>query len=448
MFWLALPWFFQSTSLAASVVQTAAEQDGIRREIFKYQPNLMIKIEEAKARRMKEILANAKKLFSPDISQNELKRLLAHGVDINSVSSSGNTPLHMSAERDRRRVTGLLVAYGAKVNVRDVSGLTPLHLAARQGHVKMVKFLLKQGANPLIEDRAGQTPVDLARNEFNDDLADLLESFSIGDLIADETSLKRRKHQDWVINIGGGGLIHPEYMGSDRMTADFYPFVDISWQDRVFLNISNGFGSYNISNGLGLHVVKTKNFILGTSLGYYESRDEDDSGELLGFGDIEEGLEFQLFSEYSLGALSFLNKHNGKVSLFGIFQHDITGSHGGWLWTGGMRHEIPLTRRIRLKADYKISWASEEYMETYFDVYPNQAATSTIVMYDAGAGIKDAGLGMGLTYDLDANWIFKGRLAYTRLLGDAQDSPLVDPDGGIGRDHQFQLGTAFAYRFQ
>ena len=102
---------------------------------------------------------------------------------------------------------------------------------------------------------------------------------------------------------------------------------------------------------------------------------------------------------------------------------------------------------MELKMDYTISWASEKYMETYFDVYPNQAEKTSIETYDAGEGLKDFGIGIGLTYDLDAHWILKGKLAYTRLLGDAQDSPLVDPDGGQGNDNQLQLGTALAYRF-
>ena len=313
--------------------------------------------------------------------------------------------------------------------------------------IKMVKFLLAQGADPWIEDRSGRIPADLARHVFNDDLVALLESSSNEYSNAVETSLRTREKHDWVIIIGGGGLIRPEYEGSDRMRFNFYPHVDISWANRVFLNVGNGFGIYNISNGLGFHVVKTKSFILGSSLNYYERRDEDDSGELKGFGDIESGAEFQMFSEYFLGELSFLNKNPGIVSLFGKFQHDITGSHGGWVLTGGMRHQVPISRRMELKMDYTISWASEKYMETYFDVYPNQAAKTSIVFYDAGGGIKDIGLGMGLTYDFDVHWILKGKLAYTRLLADAQDSPLVDPDGGQGNDNQLQLGTALAYRF-
>ena len=89
------------------------------------------------------------------------------------------------------------------------------------------------------------------------------------------------------------------------MSINFYPHIDISWRDWFFLNISNGYDFYNISNGLGVHLIQTKNLNFGASLNYYESRDEDDSGELKGFGDIEPGAEFQLFSEYLLYILSW-----------------------------------------------------------------------------------------------------------------------------------------------
>lgn len=376
----------------------------------------------------------------------KVKKLLNNKVNVNSLASSGYTPLHISAGWDKRRLTGLLIMHGAKINARSISGWTPLHLAAGRGHLKMVKFLLSQGADPLVEDRLGRTAADLASHQFDDDLVYLLEAASSygGNF---KGSARLRKNQDWIVIVGGGGLVQPEYVGSDRMSVGFYPHIDISWRDRFFLNLSKGFGDYNISNGLGLHVIKTKDLIFGTSLNYYESRDEDDSGELKGFGDIEPGAEFQIFSEYFLGKLSLVKILDGEMSIFGKLQHDITGSHGGWVFTGGMRHDVPLSKRMDLKMHYKASWASEEYMETYFDVYPNQAETTSIVMYDAGAGIKDISLGAGLTYDLDNHWVLKGQLAYARLLGDAQDSPLVDPDGGKGRDNQLQLGTAVAYRF-
>ena len=108
----------------------------------------------------------------------KVKRLLAQGVDVNSLSSSGYTPLHISAGWDKRRVTRLLLMNGAKINVRDSSGRTPLHLSASRGHLKMVKFLLSRGANSSIRDRHNRTPVDMARQSsfFHHEIVDLLES--------------------------------------------------------------------------------------------------------------------------------------------------------------------------------------------------------------------------------------------------------------------------------
>ena len=107
----------------------------------------------------------------------KVKSLLTQGMDVNSRSSSGYTPLHMSAGLDKRRVTKLLVINGAKINARDSSGRTPLHISVRRGHFRMVKFLLSQGANLLIRDRSDRTPADIARQyNVSGELVDLLDS--------------------------------------------------------------------------------------------------------------------------------------------------------------------------------------------------------------------------------------------------------------------------------
>ena len=134
----------------------------------------------------------------------QVRKLLAEGLNVNSLSKSGHTPLHISALWDKRRVTGLLVKNGAKVNAINSSGQTPLHLAARRGHIKMVKFLLSRGANPWIKDRSRRTPADLAQTySFNDEIVDLLES----------SPNKNPDKGSWISNISkeswyvlGGGL--------------------------------------------------------------------------------------------------------------------------------------------------------------------------------------------------------------------------------------------------
>ena len=130
----------------------------------------------------------------------KVKRLLAQGMDVNSLSSSGYTPLHISAGLDKRRVTKLLVINGAKINARDSSGQTPLHLSARRGHLSMVKFLLSQGANPSIRDRSNRTPADIARQySVNDKVVDLLES---------KSKNKRAKKGNFLTSIHESGIVY------------------------------------------------------------------------------------------------------------------------------------------------------------------------------------------------------------------------------------------------
>ena len=156
---LVVPWIFQRTALAADL-HVAAKQGNVKK----------------------------------------VKKLLAQGMDVNSLSASGHTPLHLSAGWDKRRVTKLLLINGAKVNARNSSGRTPLHLSAGRGHLKMVKFLLSRGANPAILDRSDRTPADIARQyNVNDKVVDLLES---------KSKNKRAKKGNFLTTIHESGIVY------------------------------------------------------------------------------------------------------------------------------------------------------------------------------------------------------------------------------------------------
>ena len=64
--------------------------------------------------------------------------------------------------------------------------------------------------------------------------------------------------------------------------------------------------------------------------------------------------------------------------------------------------------------------------------------------YKAEAGFKDAGLTAVLIHPLNKNWSVTGFAGYSRLMGDAADSPFVkdngSPDqvmGGLGLSYTF-----------
>jgi glutaminase len=69
-----------------------------------------------------------------------------------------------------------LIASGVDPNIGDYDGRTALHLAASEGHCEVVAYLLDQGVEPSPVDRWGGTPVtDAARGSYQK-IVDLLET--------------------------------------------------------------------------------------------------------------------------------------------------------------------------------------------------------------------------------------------------------------------------------
>ena len=67
-----------------------------------------------------------------------------------------------------------LVAVGVEPGTADYDGRTALHLAAAEGHLDVVRYLLDAGAPPRPVDRWGGTPLSDAEGNGHADVADLL----------------------------------------------------------------------------------------------------------------------------------------------------------------------------------------------------------------------------------------------------------------------------------
>jgi len=72
-------------------------------------------------------------------------------------------------------------------------------------------------------------------------------------------------------------------------------------------------------------------------------------------------------------------------------------------------------------------------MVTYFSVDADNAARSLLPIYKAESGLKDIGVNVMLLYNMTDNWDIRGGLGYIALLGDAEDSPIVDIEGDSGQ---------------
>ena len=108
---------------------------------------------------------------------------------------------------------------------------------------------------------------------------------------------------------------------------------------------------------------------------------------------------------------------------------DLSDDIGG-LFTLRAKYSTPLGGGSwRLNAGAEGTYASGDYMDEFFTINGADSARSGLSTFNADSGIKDVGLNTALTYVITPTWSVTGRGSYTRLVDDAEDSPVVDDEG-------------------
>lgn len=228
--------------------------------------------------------------------------------------------------------------------------------------------------------------------------------------------------EDWSVRIGALGICRPAYEGSDDYEVKAFPLMDIRWRDRIFVNARKGAGAY-LWNRRGCK--------LGLAVGYAFGRDEDDSPDLRGMGDIHSGATAAVFFE---GAVE-------DITLTVRYEQQITGHDTGGQVHLGAGYDLQLTKQIIVKPSIRTTYASSGYMEEYFGVSPDQSARSGMPAYGADAGFKSLGGSVTVLYRLDRHWSMQATAGCTRLIGDAADSPVVR------EKDQYPVSVGLSYTF-
>lgn len=99
-----------------------------------------------------------------------------HAVNVNYSDETGQTALHLAADKGNDEMVQLLIQAGGNVNATDHDGISVLQAAVIAGHVSTCQLLLSHRANPDQPDHDGDTP----RSCCDDDLdnIDMVELFS------------------------------------------------------------------------------------------------------------------------------------------------------------------------------------------------------------------------------------------------------------------------------
>lgn len=247
------------------------------------------------------------------------------------------------------------------------------------------------------------------------------------DTQARDTQAQKR---DWDITIGGGGVLQPDYEGSDEYKVSPLPYVNIKYKDLVFLR-----GPMLGANLLTMQGPRPGDKLqIGPLIRYQMGREADDNDALRGLGDIDAGFELGGFITYGVGPWSV------GVTAF----QDISDTHDGLTvkLNGGYNHAFG--PKLRGRVEVYTTWASDDYMQTFFGVSAAQSPLSGMRQYTPEAGFKDVGLSINMDYAFNQHWGLTGMLGYKQLLGDAADSPLVEDRGSAS---QLMSGLFLRYRF-
>lgn len=238
--------------------------------------------------------------------------------------------------------------------------------------------------------------------------------------------------RDWSkIEFSAGAIVGfgPDYEGSDDYEAVALPMIDLNWADTVLIDMDG-----LKVNALAVESGKSS-FTAGPLIGYDMGRNEDDNDALRGLGDIDGSVEGGGFIAYEYGPwmadmvvkTDLGDGHGGTVA-------ELSAGYG-WRFQEG---------KISLATGLATSWASDDYMQSYFGIDTVQASNSAYSRHDAGAGFKDVGLWFKANYDFAEDWSVFALSRTSRLLGDAADSPIVEDEGSAT---QFSTGIGISYKF-
>ncbi|MDZ4394787.1 MipA/OmpV family protein [Cypionkella sp.] len=221
--------------------------------------------------------------------------------------------------------------------------------------------------------------------------------------------------QDRMI-FGLGAANGPEYQGSDTTSTKAIPLIDIA-RGPFFINLRNGIGISPLEYGdfkFGASVVYLPGFDLPYAL-----------GEISG----------------SAGARLFTDWQSGDVNAtFGLTKA-VSGDLKGTLADASLSYRYNVTPKLTLIPVIGTTWSDGDYNQSYFGVTPTQATRADIDSFTPGSGFKDVSIGLTANYRVTERVNLTASATMSKLLGDAQDSPIVFDDtqsfGFIGLSYRF-----------
>lgn len=245
------------------------------------------------------------------------------------------------------------------------------------------------------------------------------------------------------ITIGLGAALLPSYDGSDDYQLSVLPLLQGSLGGISINPRPAGVALDFISDGEG----DGPNFAFGPVVRIRSNRNgdvEDDVVALL----PERDTAVELGASAGVSLSKVIHQFD-SLSFSVDTRWDVAGAHDGMSVSGGVSYLTPLSQGIVAILGVSTEYADDDFMDYYYTITPGDAASSGLAPFQANGGFRSAGVNLLMGFDLNGNVLDGGFSifalgGYTRLLGDAADSPITSVRGSAD---QLLVGTGIAYTF-
>jgi len=230
---------------------------------------------------------------------------------------------------------------------------------------------------------------------------------------------------------GAVGFV-PDYLGSDDYMFGAAPMGIIRFGDTERY-------ARLVVTDLNVNLLDSKTWSLGPAVNWRFGRSDVDDKAVDSMSDIDGTVEVGAFGGWTWVGQDD-PRHRFSVGTEVLF--DVGGEHDGYLISGSVKYFQPVLRPLTLTIGASLTYGSGDYMDTYFGVNAGNVGSSGLSAFKADSGLRDLRVPLMAIFSFSENWHLAGGVVYTRLLGDAADSPVVDKRGS---KDQFFAGVGIAY---
>jgi len=223
--------------------------------------------------------------------------------------------------------------------------------------------------------------------------------------------------EEWKFRLGAGVGFAPDYEGSEDYQA--VPLLTGKAE-------KNNYYAELIGTKLRGNVVPSDMWRAGPQLDYRFKRNNVDNDRVDDLRTVDEAWELGAF-----GGFTIKNSSDKRYSIGADLDvsKDVASGHSGWLIGLNAKYSMPLSDEFQFTFGAGGTWADNNYMDEYFSIDSDNAARSGLREFSADSGLKDIGGNLRLDWKFYGGWSASFLASIDRLLGDAEDSPIVDDEG-------------------